>query len=220
MNLSTWAKLALLGLAYVYTVKLIDTLYHGIFSPSAVAITVVVLNITAGLIQLSFFVALYREFVPKDKPALIVAALLAISGSAIGILPKFLALALLLQNQSLFILVQYGNQIRVLCPWLSATLLCVFCLTFLIKYRNNENRSLKYAFAFGAFGWLIMASAQFLVLVNFFTAGRCNGVADLFTAGPRLFVAASSLTLLSLCFFYYKFAVITEMRRESLPHNE
>jgi hypothetical protein len=211
MNLNTWAKLTLLGLAYVFTVKFIDTLYHGIFNPSVVAITVVGLNILAGLIQLLFFVTLYRQFVPKGKLALTFAALLAISGSAIGILPKFLALALLLQNQFLFILIRHGNQIRAFCPWLSATLLCAFCMIFLLKYQFNENKSLKFAFAFGVFGWLIMASAQFLVLVNYFTAGRWDGLANLFTAGPYLFVTASSLTLLSIGFFYYQFAVITEV---------
>ena len=171
LKISTLAKLALVGLVYVYAVKLIDTLYRGIFSPSAVAVTVVALNILAGLIQITFFVELYRQFVPKDNQVLIGAA------------------------------------------WLSATLLCVFCIIFLIKYRFNKIRSLKYAFTFGAFGWLIMASAQFLVLVNYLTAGRWNGLANLCNGGPHLFVIASSLTLLSLCFFYYKFAVITEVRR-------
>ena len=213
LKISTLAKLALIGLVYVYTVKLIDTLYHGIFSPSAVAVTVVALNILAGLIQITFFVELYRQFVPKDNQVLIGAAWLSIIGSTIAMLPKFLAMALLVQKQFLFIFLRYGNQIKVFCPWLSATLLCVFCIIFLIKYRFNKNRSLKYAFAFGAFGWLIMTSAQFLVLVNYLTAGRWNGLANLFNGGPHLFVIASSLTLLSLCFFYYKFAVITEVRR-------
>jgi len=212
-RINTLAKLTLFGLTYVYAVKLIDTLSPGIFSPAALAMAVVGLNIVAGLIQISFFIALYRQFVPKDRQTLRVAAWFAIFGSAIGMLPKLLAMALLLQKPFLFILVRYGNQIRVLCPWLSATLLCVFCMIFLLKYRFNGNRSLKYAFAFGAFGWLIMTSAQFLVLVNYFTAGRWNGLANLFTAGPHLFVTASSLTLLSLCFFYYKFAVISEVRR-------
>ena len=213
LKISTLAKLALIGLVYVYTVKLIDTLYHGIFSPSAVAVTVVALNILAGLIQITFFVELYRQFVPKDNQVLIGAAWLSIIGSTIAMPPKFLAMALLVQKQFLFNFLRSGNQIRVICPSLSATLLCVFCIIFLIKYRFNKNRSLKYAFAFGAFGWLIMTSAQFLVLVNYFTAGRWNGLANLFTAGPHLFVTASSLTLLSLCFFYYKFAVISEVRR-------
>ena len=219
-KLSTLAKLTLLGLVYVCTVKLIDTLYHGIFSPSAVAMVVIGLNILAGLIQLSFFVELYRQFVPKDKQALMVAALLAIIGSAVAMLPKFLAMALLLQKPVLFILMRYGNQIRVLCTWLSARLLSVFCMIFLSTYRFNKNSSLKYAFGFGAIGWLIMASAQFVVVLNYLTAGGWNGLANLFTAGPLVFVTASSLTLLSLSLFYYKFAVIDQVRTNSLPPNE
>ena len=175
---------------YVCTVKLIDTLYHGIFSPSAVAMVVIGLNILAGLIQLSFFVELYRQFVPKDKQALMVAALLAIIGSAVAMLPKFLAMALLLQKPVLFILMRYGNQIRVLCTWLSARLLSVFCMIFLSTYRFNKNSSLKYAFGFGAIGWLIMASAQFVVLLNYLTAGGWNGLSNLFTAGPLVFATA------------------------------
>ena len=212
MHINTLAKLTLLGLAYVYTVKLIDTLYHGIFSPPAVAIAVVGLNILAGLIQISFFIAFCRRFVPKGKRSLMAAAWLAIVGSTIGMLPKFLAMALLLQTQFLSSLIRYGNQIRVLCPGLSATLLCVFCMIFLIKYRFNEKMSLKCAFVFGAIGWLMMASVQFLVLVNYLIAGRWNGLAELLAAGPVLFVTAASLTLLSLGIFYYKFAVVDEMR--------
>lgn len=83
-KLNTLAKLALIGLVYVYIVKLADTLYHGIFSPSAVAMVVVGLNIMAGLIQLSFFVELYRQFVPKYKQTLMVAAWLSIIGSAVA----------------------------------------------------------------------------------------------------------------------------------------
>ena len=214
LKLSTLAKLALTGLVYVYAVKLIDTLYHGIFSPPAVAVTVVGLNIMVGLIQISFFVELYRQFVPKENQVLIVAACLSVIGSTIAMLPKFLAMALIIQKQFLSNFLRYGDQIRVFCPWLSATLLCLFCIIFLIKYRFNKNSSLKYAFAFGAFGWLIMASVQFLVLVNYLTAGRWNGLANLFTAaGPYLFVTASSLTLLSLCFFYYKFTEFSEEKR-------
>ena len=213
MSINTLAKLTLFGLAYVYVVKLIDTLYPGIFSPAALAMAVVGLNIVAGLIQISFFIALYRQFVPRDKQTLMVAAWFSIIGSTIGMLPKLLAMALLLQKPFLSILIRYSHQIRVLCPLLSATLLYVFCMIFLLKYRFNGKRSLKYAFAFGAFGWLIMASAQFLVFVNYFTDGRWYGLANWFTSSPHLFVIAFSLTLLSLGFFYYKFAVVSEVRR-------
>ena len=212
-KLNNLAKLALIGLVYVYTVKLIDTLYHGIFSPSAFAMVVVGINILVGLIQLLFFVTLYRQFVPKDNQGLIVAAWLAIIGSAVAVLPKFLALALLVQKPFLFSLIRYGNQIRVFCPWLSATLLCVFCVIFFLTNRFNENRSLKYAFAFGAFGWLIMASTQFVVLVNYLIDGQWNGLVVLLNSGPVIFVTVSSLTLLSLSYFYYKFTVIDEVRR-------
>ena len=77
MNINALAKLTLFGLAYIYTAKLMDTVYHGIFRPVAVAGTVVGLNLLAGLVQLLFFIVLYRQFVPKDKQALRIAAWLS-----------------------------------------------------------------------------------------------------------------------------------------------
>ena len=97
MNISLLAKLTFVGLGYIYTTKLIDTLYHGIFRPASLAGVVVGLNILAWLFQLLFFFALYRQFVPKDKPALRTGACLAITGSVVGLLPKLLAMALLFQ---------------------------------------------------------------------------------------------------------------------------
>jgi len=66
MNINTLAKLTLFGLAYIYTAKLIDTLFHGIFRPAALAAPVVGLNILAGLVQLIFFITLYPQAINRD----------------------------------------------------------------------------------------------------------------------------------------------------------
>lgn len=206
MNINTLAKLTFFGLAYIYTAKLIDTLYHGIFRPFAVAGTVVGLNILAGLVQLLFFIALYRQFVPKTKQILRIAAWFAIIGSFSGMLPKLLAMHRLFQQQSLFFIIHFGSQIKAICPWLAAVLLLAFSLIFFFNYRFRQNKTLKYAFAAGAVGWFIMASAQSLVVINYLAAGRLIWLVDLFAAGPIVFVTASSLTFLSLSFFFLTFA--------------
>ena len=174
MNINTLAKLTFFGLAYVYMVKLIDTLFQGIFRPAALAGSAVGLNILAGLVQLIFFIVLYQQFVPKDKQALKIASWLAIIGSAIGLLPKLLAMGLLFQQHSLFFFIRCGTQIKAFCPWLTAVLLLVFSLLFFFDYRFRQDRSLKYAFAAGAAGWFIMASAQSLVVINYLTAGTLD----------------------------------------------
>jgi hypothetical protein len=61
------AKFALIGLAYIYASKLIDTLYHGLFSPAAFAGIIVGLNILAGIAQLAFFTALYKYVTAKPR---------------------------------------------------------------------------------------------------------------------------------------------------------
>ena len=206
MNVNTLAKLTLFGLAYIYTTKLIDTLYHGIFSAAAAAGAVIGLNILAGVIQLLFFISLYRQFVPIDKPVLRTAAWLAIIGSAVALLPKLLAMAVLFQPQPLFFFIRHGAQIAAFCPWLTAMLLLAFSLTFFFDHGVKRDQPLKRAFASGAAGWLIMAAAQSLVIINYLTAGRLAWVASLFATGPIVFVIVSSLTSVGLTLFYLAFA--------------
>jgi hypothetical protein len=206
MNINKLAKLTLLGLVYIYSVKLIDTLCHGIFRPVAVAGTVVGLNLLAGLVQLLFFIVLYRKFVPKDKQSLKIAAWLAIVGSAVGLLPKLLAMGLLFQLQPFFFFIRQGTQISAYCPWLTAVLLLAFSLSFFFDYGFRRDKPLKYAFAAGAAGWSIMAAAQSLVVINYLTDGRLVWLADLFAAGPIVFVISSSVTFLGLSIFYMTFA--------------
>jgi hypothetical protein len=206
MKISTVAKLTFFGLAYIFTIKLIDTIYHGIFSPAAAAGTVVGLNIMAGLVQLLFFIVLYQQFVPEDKPALRTASWLAIFGSGIGLLPKLLAMAVLFQPQSLFFFLHHRAQITAFCPWMTAMLFLAFSLIFFFDHGFRNDKLLKRAFGAGAAGWFIMAAAQSLVIINYMTAGRLVLVADLFAAGPIVFVIVSSITFLALSVFYLTFA--------------
>ena len=206
MKISTVAKLTLFGLAYIYTIKLIDTIYHGIFRPAAVAGTVVGLNIMAGVVQLIFFIVLYQQFVPEDKPALRTASWLAIIGSTVGLLPKLLAMIVLFQPQPLFFFIRCGTQVGAFCPWLTAVLLLAFSLVFFFDRGLRHNKPLKMAFGAGAFGWLIMAATQSLVIINYVTASRLVWVANLFATGTIVFVTVSSLTFLGLSVFYLTFA--------------
>lgn len=205
MNLGTLAKLSFIGLVYIYTAKLADTLFHGIFKSPVVAMTVVTLNILAGLVQLLFFVALYQQFVPKGQETLRIACWLGIIGSAIGMLPKLLAFNLLLQPQTPSVLIVYGIQIKAFAPLLTALLLFLFSLLFFLKHDFKPDRFIKFAFAAGSAGWFIMATAQSLVAINFLIVGRFVWLADLFAAGPILFVTASSLTFICLSIYYLAF---------------
>ena len=153
MKISTLAKLSLVGLIFIYSSKLADTLNHGIFRPKAFAGAIVGTNILSGLAQLLFFIALYRHFSPLIQNKMMKAITLAIIGSAIALLPKFLAMALLFQNQSLLFFLRPGNLIGAFCPWLSAFLLFSFCSIALCESDIRQNIGLKKAFTAGFLGW-------------------------------------------------------------------
>jgi hypothetical protein len=85
-------------------------------------------------------------------------------------------------------------------------LLLAFSLIFFFDHGFRNEKLLKRAFGAGAAGWFIMAAGQSLVIINYVTAGRLVLVADLFAAGPIVFVIVSSFTFLALSVFYLTFA--------------
>lgn len=215
MKLNTLAKLTLLGLGYVYTIKLAGTFYQGLFKTFYLALPVVGLNILAGLAQCLFFVALQRQFVPKENPVLRVAVSFAIIGSAMALLPKIITAVQLLYPHTAFL--SLVTPLNAMGPWLAAVFLLIFSVLFLRNDRFRQNKPLRRAFAGGAAGWFIMASAQSLVVIHYLTGGRLVWFANLFAAGPAVFVVLSTLTLLGLCYFYQVFARLTKVSRRIAP---
>ena len=143
MKLNTLAKLSLIGLFYIYIIKLIDTLHHGVFGPVAFIGIIVGFNILAEIAQFLFFIALYKCFLALDGEKLQYAGMLAIIGSGIGLLPKFFALAVLIQHQSLFFWVRHGSLIGAFCPWLSALFLPSILLDCFIEFRDQAKYRLQ-----------------------------------------------------------------------------
>jgi hypothetical protein len=205
MKLNTLAKLALIGLFYIYIIKLIDTLHNGILGTVAFVGIIAGFNILAGIAQFLFFIALYRYFISANERKLQNVGILAIIGSAIGLLPKFSALAVLLQHQSLFSFIRLGSQIGAFCPWLSALFLLSFCSIVLLDSDIRQNTVFKRAFTAVVAGWLIMFAAHSLVLINYFHAGRLVWLVDLINSGLIIFVITSTTTFICLLVFYKAF---------------
>ena len=202
MNLSRVAGAALAGLTYVFAVKSIDTLWHGIFEPSALTATVAGLNILAGLTQLNFYIHLLRCLAPPGRPGLRLAAWSGIAGSTIGLLPKLLAIAALHQNPSLFFFLKQGQAIAAFGPWLAAVLLFICCIVFFLESRPGREPPLRWAFGVGAAGYLVMALVLSAVLVNFLAGSRTIWSAGQVATGLTLFIATAAFTYLAVAYFY------------------
>ena len=205
MNLNTMAKPALIGLVYIYAAKLIDTIYPGLFRPAAFAGIIVGLNILAGAAQFVFFIFLYKYIESRTGKKWQLAGILAIIGSAVSILPKFLALAVLLQPQSLFSLIRHGNQIGIFCPWLSTFLLLSFAIIFLADRDIRRDKILKRSFTAGFAGWFVMFISFSFVLINYLNEGRLVLLFDFIGYGTILFVITSTTTFICLLIFYNAF---------------
>jgi hypothetical protein len=77
---------------------------------------VVGLNILAGIAQLVFYAKLPFAIILTKRPLLLVAGWSGITGSAISILLKLLALALLYQKTMLFPLLRNGDSVALFSP--------------------------------------------------------------------------------------------------------
>lgn len=209
-KLSRLAGYTLAGLIYIYFSKLIDTIYPGIFRPAALAGAVVGLNILAGLTQVLFFVALTRWNRINGQAGLVRAARLGLVGAVVGLAPKFLALALLLQPAWLQSwLLAHGRATAAWTPLIKAVCLTGFSLAFAASPARPRGDRLAGAFAAGLAGWSIMALVHSLVLLNLLTSGGLNRLTGLLGKGPLAYVLPATASLICLGWFHWVFVRLT-----------
>lgn len=165
LTLSSSARLAFIGLSYIYIVKFIDTLWHGIFVIPTISFVVVCLNILAGIAQFLFFYKL-KSSTSNSGILAEIAGWTGMLGALINILPKLLALSVLLQFYFSFNLINNSQLIAVLSPWLGNVMLFCCCLIFsllTIKIWNSKRRS----FLFGAIGYMILTVMFSMLALNY-----------------------------------------------------
>ncbi len=131
LSLSYCARLALLGLSYVYIAKFIDTMWHGAFAHPAISFLVVSFNILAGIAQFLFFYKLQSLSSSSGNLARI-AGWAGFIGALVNIIPKLLAFSVLLQLYFSFKIIKNSHVIAVLSPWAGAAMLFCCCLLFFI----------------------------------------------------------------------------------------
>lgn len=165
LTLSSSARLAFIGFSYIYIVKFIDTLWHGIFVIPTISFVVVCLNILAGIAQFLFFYKL-KSSTSNSGILAEIAGWTGMLGALINILPKLLALSVLLQFYFSFNLINNSQLIAVLSPWLGNVMLFCCCLIFsllTIKIWNSKRRS----FLFGAIGYMILTVMFSMLALNY-----------------------------------------------------
>ena len=203
LSLSSCARLAFIGVAYVYLTKFIDTLWHGVFSNPSISFTVVSLNIVAGVAQFLFFFKLQSVSSNMGVSARL-AGWAGTIGALINLLPKLLALSALLQFYFSFKLVMESDAIAVLSPWLSGVMLFCSCLIYFFlsfKIWRNKVRT----FLVGAIGYLTLAGTFSMVVVNFFFGVQVNWQVGESGLSLTYFIISASFSFLCIAYFFTGF---------------
>ncbi len=203
LSLASSARLALMGLSYVYIVKLTDTYWHGIFANPGVAFVVVSLNIFAGIAQFLFFYKL-KSSTSNSGIFTNIAGWTGVIGALINILPKILALAALLQFYFSFKLIKKSQLIAVLSPWLGAVMLFCCCLIFsLLSFKIWSNKTRF--FLFGAIGYMILTVIFSMLVLNFFSGVQVNWQEGEIGMSVAYFTISASFSFLCIAYFFTGF---------------
>lgn len=203
LTLSSSARLAFIGLSYIYIVKFIDTLWHGTFSYPAISFSIVCVNILAGIAQLLFF---YKLKYSTSNSGIFahIAGWTGVIGALINILPKLLALSVLLQFYFSSKLINNSQLIAVLSPWLGAVMLFCCCLIFsllTVKIWKSKTRF----FLFGAIGYMILTVTFSILVLNFFSGSQVNWQDGEIGMGLAYFIISASVSFLCIAYFYSGF---------------
>ncbi len=217
LTLSSSAKLAFIGLSYVYIAKFIDTLWHGIFANPVISFAVVGLNILAGIAQFLFF---FKLKTAKSENGIWwnIAGWSGALGALINIIPKILALSVLLQFYFTIDLIKNSQSIATLSPWLGAVMLFFSCILFFFlsaKIRNNQ----AWAFFIGATGYLILAVTFSMLLLNLRSGLELKWQDGEIATSLVYFIVSASLSFLCIAYFYARFIRYDE-NIESAEYNE
>jgi len=207
-TLSTSAKLAFIGLSYIYIVKLIDTFWHGIFANPAVAFLIVGLNFSAGIAQFIFFYRL-KYSTSGNGVLFAIAGWSGVAGSLINILPKLLALSALLQFYFSFNLIKNSSLIAVISPWVGSFLLLGCCSVFLLLSIKNRDTKTR-AFLVGAIGYLVLTVIFSMPVQNFLSGSQVKWYEGEIGMSSTYFIVSASFSFLCIAYFYASFFRINQ----------
>jgi len=203
LTLSSSARLAFIGLGYIYIVKFIDTFWHGIFVNPTISFVVVCLNILAGIAQFLFFYKL-KSLTSNSGTLAHIAGWTGVIGALINILPKVLALSVLFQFYFSFKLIKNSQLIAVLSPWLGSLMLFCCCLIFYlvaVKVWNSKSRF----FLSGAIGHMILNMTFSMLVMNFLSGSQVNWQQGEIDTSFTYFIISASLSFLCIAYLYIGF---------------
>lgn len=203
LTLSSSAKLAFIGLGYIYLVKLIDTLWHGIFAPPTISFVVVCLNILAGIAQLLFFYKL-KSSTSTSGIFSNIAGWAGIIGALITIIPKILALSILLQFYFSFNSINKSPLIQMISLTLGAVLLFCCCLIFSFLTAKIWSNKSRY-FLIGSIGYMILTVTYSKLVLNYFSGFKINCQWGEIDTSLAYLIISESASFLCIAYFYAGF---------------
>lgn len=205
MSLQHSARLAFLGVTYVYLIKISATLLSvsGVFNSALMVTLIVGMNILAGLVQLLFFFMLRSEFKPTINQVQMIASWLGICGSIAALIPKLLSVAVLVQHPLFFKAIRLQHEIGLAAPLAAALLLFLCCVLFFMSLDAGDLR--QASFFFGLLGYSIMVTVYSFLVLNYWMGSSMQPVLAETGISRMALLFSASLSYLFIGIFFIRF---------------
>lgn len=140
-----------------------------------------------------------------------------IIGALMNILPKLLALSVLLQFYFSFNLIKNSQLIAVLSPWLGAVMLFFSCLLhFLLKTKIGNSKTR--AFLFGTTGYMILTVTFSMLVLNHYSGQQVNWQEGEIGLSLTYFIISGLFSFICIASFYAGFLVCNESIETAETH--
>lgn len=158
--------LAIFGISYTFILKTAGTYFPQIISNVFLVRGNVILFFLASAAVFFFFLTFYREYVKKDQIKLKNGTILALIGSSILLLTRFLSLIYVFNIRKFFVTDRMLTAIEVTVPLILGICILNFFYSFLRELSEKEGKVLKKPLFFATIGAGVFAVLQALAWIK------------------------------------------------------
>ena len=219
-RLRTATLLAAIGISYFFVLRIVGTFLPGVFRNLVVAQVVQTLSFLASLTIVLFFVLFYRDYVDRERLRLKKVTVVAIHGALALLFVNIKGLLLVFGkyiSPNLEFALSRSDYVGTVLTWASAVLILVFFVVFYRELSPSEQRRLKRAVLWAAFGSAVGVLCLTFVLVNHLSFGEIRLFAGLSTGVALALLPIFAFSFLTTIYFFSCFYQMLNLRSGERP---
>ncbi|TKJ36590.1 hypothetical protein CEE37_15025 [candidate division LCP-89 bacterium B3_LCP] len=207
MNLKKATMLTIISLCYLFSIRVLGTLYPNLFRNLTAAQITGSLSFLASLVILLFFVLLLRDYVRDDQVSLRRASIWAVVVSVAMVLVMMKGLAVVFHWYTIVFIAKSPvlRTVETLIPWVSSIVILVFFVTFYKEtIRTNLDKLQRPALA-AVIGSSISAGISTYIIGCFVATDNIRWFSDLPGSVTTIMLPVAAVGFFLKLYFFVSF---------------